>query len=158
VDNISCTITGKLGNFPELGTTRNGKAMTSFSLAVNLPPRQSGGDGETRWFRVYAFDQLAEHVSSSLVKGDTVTVRAADISGRAYVSDRDPEQKPRAQVTITAQDVAASMRWETLTTAKADRAARQPADGPQPADDPWAGEAPLPGDREVPEVLAGVTR
>jgi single-strand DNA-binding protein len=155
VDSISITVTGKLGGDPRLGTTKNGKAWASFSLAADVPSRTGGGDREfeTRWYKVWCYGALAEHAAQSLVKGDRVTVRADDVSCRAW-SDDSHDRKPRAQVELKAYDVAASMRFETLVTAKAARQGSAQADSTTAAD-PWTGDGQS---SEVPDVLAGVTR
>jgi single-strand DNA-binding protein len=159
VDSINITVTGKLGGEPRLGTTKGGKAWASFSLAADVPSRTGGGDREfeTRWYKVWCYGTLAEHVAESLATGDRVTVRADDVSCRAWTDD-GPERKSRAQVELKAYDVAASMRFETLVTAKATRQGSAPAESTTAATDPWAdaGQAGQAG--EVPEVLAGVTR
>jgi single-stranded DNA-binding protein len=159
VDNISLTVTGRLGDAPAQGMTKNGKAWASFSLAADVPSRNAGGEREfeTRWYKVWTYGPLAEHVAGSLVKGDRVTVRADDVSCRPWVDD-SPERKPRAQVELKAYDVAASMRFETLVTAKATRQGSTPADGTAEGADPWADGGQVSEGREVPEVLAGVTR
>ena len=162
MDNISLTVTGRLGDAPAQGVTKSGKAWASFSLAADVPTRNSGGDREfeTRWYKVWAYGALAEHVAGSLVKGDRVTVRADDFSCRAWTDD-SPEHKPRAQAELRAYDVAASMRFETLLTAKAARGGTAQADRAQAETDPWADGGQVSdtaGTREVPEVLAGVTR
>lgn len=155
MDTISVTVTGRLGDAPVQGVTKAGKAWASFSLAADVPSRAASGEREfeTRWYKVWCYGALAEHVTASLVKGDRVTVRADDASSRAWTDD-SPERKARAQVELKAYDVAASMRFETLLTAKAARQADAPADSTPAGTDPWAsGQA-----GEVPEVLAGVTR
>jgi hypothetical protein len=89
-----------------------------------------------------------------------VTVRADDINCRPWTDD-SPERKPHAQVELKAYDVAASMRFETLLTAKAARGGTAQADRAQADTDPWADGGQVSdatGTREVPEVLAGVTR
>lgn len=165
MDNINVTVTGRLGDAPKLGTTKAGKAWASFSLAADVPAGTGpGGERqyESRWYKVWAYGPLAEHVAGSLVKGDLVTVRADDVTCRTWTPDRDPEQKPRADIELKAYDVAASMRFETLVTAKATRAGGTAHAGTAPADgDPWAGGGQVSATtsaREVPEVLAGVTR
>lgn len=122
MDSTSITMTGRLGDAPAQGVTRNGKAWASFSLAVDVPSRNNGGEREyeTRWYKVWAHGVLAEHVAGSLVKGDRVTVRADDLTCRAWTAD-GPQREPRAQAELRAYDVAASMRFENLTTAKAAR-------------------------------------
>jgi single-stranded DNA-binding protein len=163
VDNISLTVTGRLGDAPVQGVTKNGKVWASFSLAADVPSRNSASgerEFETRWYKVWTYGVLAEHVAASLVRGDRVTVRADDLTCRAWTDD-SPERKPRAQAELRAYDVAASMRFETLTTAKATRSGTAHTETAQADGDPRADGGQVSGataTREVPEVLAGVTR
>lgn len=160
MDNISLTVTGRIGDAPAQGMTKAGKAWASFSLAADVPSaRNAGGEREfeTRWYKVWCYGALAEHVAASLVKGDRVTVRADDLSCRAWTDD-SPERKARAQAELRAYDIAASMRFETLITAKATRQGGAPADGTSPETDPWADGGHVTSTSQVPDVLAGVTR
>ena len=162
MDSISVTVTGKLGDAPASGTTQGGTTWASFRLAVEVPARGKNRTDErkydTRWYKVWCYGPLASHVASSMVTGDMVTVRADDLSCAAW-ADNTPEAKPRGQVELRAYDVAASMRWETLTTAKAARSGAAQAQPAAPADgDPWADGGHIAQESEVPDVLAGVTR
>ncbi len=144
MDSISFTVTGSLGDAPYSGTTRNGKPMASFSLGVTIAPRTAGGEPTKRWYKVWAFGTLASNAAASLVEGDRVTVRATDVTARAYTRQGDPEQEPQGQVVLYADDIAASVTFETLITAKAVRTGQAPAE--------------LPHEEQVNrEVLAGVT-
>lgn len=67
----SSTIMGNLGSEPEMRYTAAGKAITSFSVAVS---RKYEEKEETEWFRVIAWDKLAEACNQSLFKGDPVFV------------------------------------------------------------------------------------
>ena len=106
VDSINITVTGQLGGDPKQGTTRNGKAWASFSLAADIPSRGRGGEREyqTRWYTVWCYDLLAEHVAESLAKGDRVTVRADDVTCRAWIPD-GPGRQARAQAELKAYEV-----------------------------------------------------
>jgi single-strand DNA-binding protein len=68
-------IIGNLGRDPEMRYTANGNAVTNFSVAVN---RNYSADGErreeTEWFRVVAWNKLAELVQAHLQKGRKVYV------------------------------------------------------------------------------------
>ncbi len=70
------TLIGNLGNDPEMRYTPSGVAVTSFSLAVSRS--WTGKDGQrqekTIWFRVSAWDKLAETASQYLTKGRQVFV------------------------------------------------------------------------------------
>jgi len=67
---------GNLGKDPEMRYTANGSAVTTFNLAVNRS--FGGGEGErreeTEWFRVVAWNKLAELVTQHLQKGRKVFV------------------------------------------------------------------------------------
>ena len=71
------TITGNLTDDPEVTFTGSGQAVCNFRLAVT--PRVRDGDswrdGDTSFFRITAWRQLAEHVGDSLAKGDRVIVQ-----------------------------------------------------------------------------------
>jgi single-stranded DNA-binding protein len=70
------TITGNLTDNPELKFTPNGHAVANFRLAVTTRVKDGEGwkDGDTSFFRVNVWRQLAEHVTDSLSKGDRAVV------------------------------------------------------------------------------------
>jgi single-strand DNA-binding protein len=156
VDNINGSVAGRIGDAPWFGTTKNGKPMASFSVAAEIPSRVPGGDSDTRWYKVWAYGALAQHVADSLAKGDRVIVRYDDITYRLWTDD-SPERRPRAQVELKAYDIGASMRFDTLITARAARQGNALAVADQAAGDPWADAAPSGTRSAVPDVLAGVT-
>ena len=61
MDNISITVTGRHGDAPAQGMTKNGKAWASFSLAADVPSRNAGGEREfeTRCYKVWTYGALA---------------------------------------------------------------------------------------------------
>jgi single-strand DNA-binding protein len=69
-------IIGNLGADPEMRYTANGSAVTNFNVAANR--EYTTGDGErrdeTEWFRVVAWNRLAEICSQYLSKGRQVYV------------------------------------------------------------------------------------
>ena len=64
-------VIGNLGNDPEMRYTPNGAPVTTFSIATTRT--YTSGDGErqqdTEWFRVVAWNQLAELCNQYLSKG-----------------------------------------------------------------------------------------
>jgi single-strand DNA-binding protein len=69
-------LTGNLTDNPELHLTPNGTAVANFRVAVTPRIREGNDwkDGETSFYRVNAWRQLAENATESLSKGDRVIV------------------------------------------------------------------------------------
>jgi len=86
-------IVGRLGKDPEQRFTKEGKAVTSFSVAVDE------GNDKTTWFKVTAWEKLAELCAQYLVKGKTVLVEGK-VSARAWVNT--DTNTPKASLEITA--------------------------------------------------------
>jgi single-strand DNA-binding protein len=103
------TITGNLTDDPELRFTPNGAAVANFRLAVTARVRDGEGwrDGDTSFFRINVWRQLAEHVAGSLSKGD----RAVVIGRLRSRSWETPEAERRSVVEVEADEVAPSLRW-----------------------------------------------
>jgi single-strand DNA-binding protein len=84
------TLIGNLGNDPEMRYTPTGVAVTSFSLAVSRS--WTGKDGQrqekTIWFRINAWDKLAETASQYLSKGRQVFV-VGELEEPRTFNDRD---------------------------------------------------------------------
>ncbi len=104
-------ITGNLTDNPEVTFTPAGAAVCNFRLAVT--PRVKQGDtwtdGETSFFRITAWRQLAEHVGDSLGKGDRVIV-LGQLKTRSWET---PEGERRSVVEVTAEEVGPSLKWAT---------------------------------------------
>jgi single-strand DNA-binding protein len=64
-------IIGRLGRDPEMRYTPAGKAVTSFSVAVD---EGFGENKVTAWYRVTAWEKLAESCNNFLQKGKLVLV------------------------------------------------------------------------------------
>ena len=69
-------IIGNLGTDPEMRYTPNGNPVTSFNVATNRNYTTAQGEKreETEWFRVVAWNQLAEQCNQFLTKGRKVYV------------------------------------------------------------------------------------
>jgi single-strand DNA-binding protein len=124
------TITGNLTDDPELKFTPTGAAVVNFRVAVTARVRDGEGwrDGDTSFFRVNVWRQLAEHVADSLSKGD----RAVIIGRLKSRSWETPEGERRSVVEVEADEVAPSLRW---AIAKPERAANGTAKGGQGNDE-----------------------
>ena len=69
-------VIGNVGRDPEMRYTPNGSAVTSFSLAVNRYYTPQGGERqeETEWFRVTAWNRLAETCNNYVTRGMKIYV------------------------------------------------------------------------------------
>ena len=108
------TITGNLTDDPELKHTPNGNLVANFRLAVTARVRDgdSWRDGDTSFFRITAWRQLAEHIGDSLSKGNRVLV-VGQLRARSWET---PEGERRTVVEVQAEEVGPSLRWATATT------------------------------------------
>jgi single-strand DNA-binding protein len=73
-------------------------------------------DGDTSFYRITAWRQLAEHVGDSLAKGNRVIV-LGQLRARSW---EIPEGERRSVVEVQAEEVGPSLRW---AIAKPERAA-----------------------------------
>jgi single-strand DNA-binding protein len=105
------TITGNLTDDPELTHTTGGTQVANFRLAVTPRVRDGNGwkDGDTSFFRITAWRDLATHLCDSLSKGDRVIVQG-QLRMRAWET---PEGDKRQVVEVTAEEVGPSLRWAT---------------------------------------------
>jgi len=125
------TITGNLTDNPELTYTPNGAAVANFRLAVTPRVRDGNGwkDGDTSFFRITAWRDLAEHLADSLAKGDRVIV-LGQLKTRSWET---PEGDKRSVVEVTAEEAGPSLRW---AIAKPERATKATTNRGQTTDDP----------------------
>ena len=111
------TLIGNLTDDPELRFTPNGAAVANFRLAVT--PRVKDGDswrdGETSFFRVNCWRQLAENVTESLSKGTRAMV-IGRLRSRSWETDAGEK---RTVVEVEADEVAPSLRWATAKPQRA---------------------------------------
>jgi single-strand DNA-binding protein len=95
-------IIGNLGRDPEMRYTTTGKPVTSFSVAVNRVYSSEGEKKEeTEWFRVSAWNKLAETCNQYLRKGSKVFVEGR-LSSRIW---EDQEKQKHFSLEISATDM-----------------------------------------------------
>ncbi|MGC8513437.1 MAG: single-stranded DNA-binding protein [Acidimicrobiales bacterium] len=145
------SIIGNLTRDPELRFTPSGQATATFGVAVNRrwQNRQTNEWEEaTSFFDVVCWAQLAENAAQSLTKGTRVLV-----SGRLdQRSWETPDKERRSKIEITADEVAPSLRYATVTISKNERrspdgassygGARNASNEP-PGGDPYYDEEPF---------------
>lgn len=105
------TVVGNLTDDPELRFTPNGTAVAHFRLAVTPRIREDDTwrDGETSFFRVNTWRELAANVAESLGKGH----RAVVIGRLRTRSWETQDGDKRWAVEIDADEAAPSLRWAT---------------------------------------------
>lgn len=106
----SITVTGVVGSDPRLHVTPQGLAITSFRLASTRRyfDRTKGAweDGETNWYTVSGFRQLAHNAVASVRKGDRVVVH-----GRLRLRAWESGEKSGTAVEIEADSIGHDLAW-----------------------------------------------
>ena len=144
------TITGNLTDNPELKHTPNGNPVANFRLAVTarIKDGDTWKDGDTSYFRINVWRQLAEHVAESLTKGD----RAVVIGRLKSRSWETPEGDKRSVVEVEADEVAPPCAGRPPSPSAPPTAARARASSTTtPRSEPGSSEAgaerPVPASR-----------
>ena len=128
------TIIGNLTRDPELRTTPTGNSVCDFTVAVNRRARRDAQSNqpEADFFRVNAWNQLAENCAKFLAKGRKVCVMGP-VSARLYQAS---DGSTRVSMEVRADDVEVlSPRGEMEATGcyTAPAAASAPVADTQPA-------------------------
>ncbi|WP_173924232.1 single-stranded DNA-binding protein [Agromyces sp. Marseille-P2726] len=121
----SITVTGVVGSDPRLHVTPQGLAIASFRLASTRRyfDRTKGTweDGETNWYTVSGFRQLAHNTMDSVSKGQRVVVH-----GRLRVRAWDNGEKSGTAIEIEADAIGHDLSWGTTNLTKV-RVSREPS-------------------------------
>jgi single-strand DNA-binding protein len=106
------TLTGLVATTPRHLVTSEGLPITSFRLASTQRRYDRGAqkwiDGETNWFTITAFRQLAINVVGSVNKGQRVVV-----SGKLRVRDWESGDRAGTTVEIDADALGHDLAWGT---------------------------------------------
>ena len=96
-------VIGNVGNDPELRYTASGVPVANFSVAANERWKSQDGQPQERttWFRVAAWNKLAENCNQYLHKGSKVMV-IGRVSAHAYIA---ADNAPKATIEVTATTV-----------------------------------------------------
>lgn len=78
-------VTGRLGGDPEVKTTKNGTAYTTFRIA-----NQEYGDENTSWITVTVWDSAQQNFCKNLKKGSSVIIDG-DYTDRIYISNKNKQ-------------------------------------------------------------------
>ena len=121
------TAVGLVATTPRHVVTSEGLSVTSFRLASGSRrfDKDSGAwaDGDTNWFTVVAFRQLAVNANESLSKGDRILV-----SGRLKVRDWDNGERTGTTVEIEADCLGHDLLFGTSTFERVARHKQQTED------------------------------
>ena len=106
----SITVAGLVATTPRHLITQDGLPITSFRLAASSRryDRQQSKwvDGETNWYTVTAFRQLAINSSTSINKGERILV-----TGKLHVRDWDNGERAGTSVEIEADHLGHDLMW-----------------------------------------------
>ncbi len=108
------TVTGLVATTPRHLVTQDGLPITSFRMAASHRrfdrTANKWVDGETNWFTVTAFRQLAINAAGSVSKGERVLV-----TGKLRVRDWDNGERAGTSVEIEAEAIGHDLTWGTAT-------------------------------------------
>jgi len=146
-------VSGIVATPPNPISTADGLRITSFRLASTQRRFDRGRDrwidGETNWYTVTAFRQLAVNVNDSVVKGDKVVV-----TGRLRVREWQNGDKKGINVDIEADAVGHDLAWGTTSFTRVSHSSAAVEPPASESDEfPTAGSLPgagfLDGDRAM---------
>ena len=104
------TVAGLIATTPRHLVTQDGLPITSFRLAASQRRfdrvQNKWIDGETNWYTVSAFRQLAINASTSLSKGDRVV-----LTGKLRVRDWDNGERAGTAVEVEAEALGHDLSW-----------------------------------------------
>ncbi len=106
------TLTGIVGTEPRALTTSEGLAITSFRLASTQrrfdKSQEKWIDGETNWYSITTFRQLAANAAVSVKKGERILV-----TGRLRIREWENNGKSGTNVEIEAEALGHDLLWGT---------------------------------------------
>jgi single-strand DNA-binding protein len=137
------TITGLVATPPRHIITSEGLPITSFRLASTQRRFDRGQekwiDGETNWYTITAFRQLAIHAAGSIEKGQRVV-----LSGRLRIRDWENGDRTGTTIDVEADALGHDLAWGTsvftrsITTSSSKDAAAASSSDPNPEAAPGA--------------------
>jgi single-strand DNA-binding protein len=123
----SITLTGFVATAPRHLVTSEGLPITSFRLASNQRrfdrTQEKWVDGDTNWYTVTAFRQLALNAAVSIAKGDRVVV-----SGRIRIREWENGERAGTTVDVEADTIGHDLLWGTASFTRSIKAASHDAE------------------------------
>jgi single-strand DNA-binding protein len=106
------TLTGIVGTEPRAVTTQEGLAITSFRLASTQrrfdKSQEKWVDGDTNWYSITTFRQLATNSAVSIKKGERVLV-----TGRLRIREWESGGKAGTNIEVEADALGHDLSWGT---------------------------------------------
>jgi single-strand DNA-binding protein len=137
------TVSGLVATTPRHLVTQEGLPITSFRLAASNRrydrTKKAWVDGETNWFTITSFRQLAINSASSISKGDRVVA-----TGRLKVRDWDNGERTGTSVEIEANSLGPDLSWGTAEFTRTSLVREDP-ESQDPEDDEIDSESELVG-------------
>jgi single-strand DNA-binding protein len=152
------TLTGLVATTPRTIRTATGLVVTSFRLASNNRrfDREKGRfiDGETNWYTITTFRQLAANTAVCVEKGERVVV-----SGKLRVRDWKSGDRTGTNIDVEADALGHDLTWGTATFSRSisSSASADPAGPGFPADAAFPAEESFPNDAPSDEDPVGGT-
>lgn len=131
MNETSITVVGNVTQDPELRFTASGIAVTNFSVAST--PRvfdkasSQWKDGDTSFFRVTVWRDLAENVAEFVAKGKRVIV-VGDIAQKTY---QDSDGNTRYAMEVTGRGVGLDLTFLKPVKPEEETTEERPADKPK---------------------------
>ena len=149
-DNI--TVRGFVASEIRSSTTPGGVPTASFRLGATERRYDRGSstwvDGNTNWFTVQGYRQLAGNIGCSIKKGQRVI-----IVGRLKMRSWEKDGRVYHVAEIDAESVGHDLMWGSANFTRSAAAGSQPAAGPGAAGAPGGGD----GDDAEPQTQSGDT-
>jgi single-strand DNA-binding protein len=128
------TVMGLVATTPRHLVTQDGLPITSLRIACSNRRFDTASnrwvDGDTNWYTVTAFKQLAINMAGSISKGERIIV-----TGKLRVRDWDNGERAGTSVEIEAESVGHDLTWGTAQFTRT-VLVREDFDAPAPAPEP----------------------
>jgi single-strand DNA-binding protein len=125
------TITGLVATVPRHILTSEGLSITSFRVASAQRrfdrSQERWIDGDTNWYSVVSFRQLALNCATSVLKGQRVLV-----TGRLRIREWDNGERVGTTVEIEADSIGHDLLWGTASFSRSIVSNAAPASTPAP--------------------------
>lgn len=142
----SITLTGLVATAPRHIVTGEGLPITSFRLASTQRrfdrSKERWIDGDTNWYTITAFRQLAINSAGSIGKGDRIVV-----AGRLRIREWENGERTGTNIDVEADAIGHDLGWGTSVYSRSISSSASTSAAPNETAEPSDGEQ-APGDDE----------